>query len=280
MIRSLAISVLALFLSSSAVAQTAAAGTVPPYPAKPVRMIVPFAPGGSADILARALSQRLSEQLGQTVVVENRGGAGGVIGVELAARAPADGYSVLLTTNGPVTVNRSLQKQPTYDALKDFVPLSILAALPDMLVAHPSLPVRSVKDLIALAKAKPGQITYASGGAGASNHLAAELFKYMAAVDLLHVPYKGGGPALIGLLTGETGVLFATLPSAIVPARANRITAIAVTGDTRSAVVPQVPTISESGVSGYESTMRRAIASTVSPSRERPTMRLPRRTST
>ena len=232
--------------SSDAIAQ--------PYPAKPIRFIVPFAPGGSADILARTLSQRMSEPLGQAIVIENRGGAGGGIGADLAAKAPPDGYVVLFTTNGPVTVTPSLQQKVTYDALKDFTPITIIAALPNMLVTHPSLPVQSVKDLVALAKASPGQITYASGGAGASNHLAAELLKYMAGIDLVHVPYKGGGPAAIAAVTGEVSLLFATLPSAIGHVKTQRLRAIAVTSDKRSPAMPNVPTIAESGVPGYEMT--------------------------
>jgi len=238
----------ALFLAVScgAAAQT--------YPSKPVRFIVPFAPGGSADILARVLSLKLPELLGQPVVVDNRGGAGGAVGAELAAKSPADGYAVLFTTNGPVTVTPYLLKKPGYDPLKDFAPLTVVAELPNMLVAHPSVPVRTVKDVIALARAKPGQVTYSSGGAGASNHLAAELFKYLAKVDLLHVPYKGGGPAAIAVVTGEVSLLFGTMPSVVTHVQAGRIRAIAVTSGKRSRLVPAVPTIRESGVPEYEMT--------------------------
>ncbi len=224
------------------------------YPAKPVRLIVPFAPGGSADILARSLSQRMSEALGQSVVVDNRGGAGGVIGAELAAKAVPDGYTVLFTTNGPVTVSQSLQKKIGYDPLKDLIPVTIVASLPNMLVMHPSLPVQSVRDVIALAKSRPGQITYASGGAGASNHLAAELLKYLAKIDLVHVPYKGGGPAAIAVLSGECALLFGTMPSTLGHVNSKRLKALAVTSDKRSPAAPMVPTIAESGVPGYEMT--------------------------
>jgi tripartite-type tricarboxylate transporter receptor subunit TctC len=238
--------ILFLAVSCGAAAQT--------YPVKPIRFIVPFAPGGSADILGRALSVKLPDFLGQPVVIDNRGGAGGSVGAEIAARAPADGYAVLFTTNGPVTVTPSLQVKPTYDPLKDFSPLTVVAELPNMLVAHPSVPVRTVKDVIALARAKPGQITYSSGGAGASNHLAAELFKYLAKVDLIHVPYKGGGPSVIAVVTGEVSFLFGTLPSVISHVQSGRMRAIAVTSDKRTPVMPAVPTIMESGVPGYQMT--------------------------
>lgn len=224
------------------------------YPVKPVRFIVPFAPGGSADILARTLSQKLPEALGQAVVIENRGGAGGAVGAEVAARASADGYTVLFTTNGPVTVTPNLQKKPTYDPLKDFAPLTVVAELPNVLVAHPSVPVKTVKDVVALARAKTGQITYSSGGAGASNHLAAELFNYLAKVSLVHVPYKGGGPAAIAVITGEVSLLFGTLPSVVGHVQSGRLRAIAVTSGKRSPVMPAVSTIKESGVPEYEMT--------------------------
>lgn len=224
------------------------------YPVKPVRFIVPFAPGGSADILARALSQKLPEVLGQAVVIENRSGAGGAVGAEVAARASADGYTVLFTTNGPVTVTPNLQKKPMYDPLKDFVPLTVVAELPNVLVAHPSVPVKTVKDVVALARAKTGQITYSSGGAGASNHLAAELFNYLAKVSLVHVPYKGGGPAAIAVITGEVSLLFGTLPSVVGHAQSGRLRTIAVTSGKRSPVMPAVPTIKESGMPEYEMT--------------------------
>jgi len=235
-----------LAASSVAAAQT--------YPIKPIRFIVPFAPGGSADILARTLGQKLPEFLGQAVVIDNRGGAGGSVGAEVAARAPADGYAVFFTTNGPVTVTPNLQKKPAYDPLKDFEPLTVIAELPNMLVAHPSVPVKTVKDVIALARAKVGQITYSSGGAGASNHLAAELFNYLAKVNLVHVPYKGGGPAAIAVVTGEVSLLFGTLPSVVGHAKSGRLRAIAVTSGKRSPVMPAVPTIRESGVPQYQMT--------------------------
>ncbi len=242
------------FAAAAAVLALAFHASAQNYPVRPVRFVVPFAPGGSSDILARRLSQPLSEALGQSIVIDNRGGAGGAIGAELAARSPPDGYTVLFTTNGPVTVSQSLQKRIGYDPLRDLMPVTIVASLANMLVMHPSLPVRSVKDVVALAKARPGQITYASGGPGASNHLAAELLKYMAKIDLVHVPYKGGGPAVIAVLSGECALLFATMPSAIGHVKSKRLKALAVTGDKRSAAAPDVPTIAESGVPGYEMT--------------------------
>jgi len=224
------------------------------YPTKPVRFVVPFAPGGSADISARGLSVRMSESLGQTVVIDNHGGAGGAIGAEIVAKAPPDGYTVLYTTNGPVTVNQSLQKGLRYDPMKDLMPVTIVASLPSVLVVHPSLPATSVKDVIALAKARPGQIAFASGGPGASNHLAAELLNYLANIKLVHIPYKGGGPAAIAVLSGECALLFATMPSVLGHVKAKRLVAIAVTSEKRSAVTPDIPTIAESGIPGYEMT--------------------------
>jgi len=224
------------------------------YPTKPIRFIVPFAPGGSADILARTLSQKLPELLGQAVVIDNRGGAGGSVGAEIAAKAPADGYAVFFTTNGPVTVTPHLQKKPAYDPQKDFTPLTVIAELPNVLVAHPSVPVKTVREVIVLAKAKGSHITYSSGGAGASNHLAAELFNYLAKVNLVHIPYKGGGPAAIAVVTGEVSLLFGTLPSVMGHAQSGRLRVIAVTSGKRSPVMPNVPTIRESGVPEYEMT--------------------------
>jgi tripartite-type tricarboxylate transporter receptor subunit TctC len=224
------------------------------YPSKTVRVVVPFAPGGSADILARSVSQKIGEALGQSFVIDNRGGGGGIIGTEMVAKSPPDGYTILFTTNGPVTVSPSLQRKIGYDTRNDLMPVTIVASLPSLLVMHPSLPVNSVKDVVALAKRQPGQITYASGGPGASNHLAAELFNYLAKINLLHVPYKGGGPAAIAVLSGECALLFGTMPSTLGHVHAKRLKALAVTSEKRSPAAPMVPTIAESGVPGYEMT--------------------------
>ena len=224
----------------------------PAYPARPIRVIVPFAAGGSTDILIRTVGQKLSEQLGQQLIIDNRGGAGGTIGAELAAKSPPDGYTIMATTSGVVVVNPSLYRKLSYDPVKDFAPIAIIASLPNMLVVHPSLPVKSVKELIALAKAKPGQLTYASGGNGTSNHLAGELLKYLAGVNVTHVPYKGGGPAVLATLTGEVTMLFATMPSAMAHVKDRRLKGLAVTSHKRSSAAPELPTMIEAGVKDFD----------------------------
>jgi tripartite-type tricarboxylate transporter receptor subunit TctC len=224
------------------------------YPDKTVRIIVPFAPGGSTDIVARITSQKLSERLRQSVVIDNRGGGGGNIGSELVAKAPPDGYLLLLGTVGSLTINPSLYKKMPYDPLKDLTPLAYLGSTPNVLVLHPSLPPKSVRELIALAKSKPGQLNYASAGTGGSVHLAAELFKSLAKVDMVHVPYKGSAPALIDLLGGQTQLMFSTLPPALPHVKSGRLRALGMTGAKRSPLVPELPTIAESGLPGYEIT--------------------------
>ena len=222
------------------------------YPAKPVRMVVPFPPGGATDILARVVGQKLGEYLGQPVVIENRGGAGGNIGAEVVAKAPPDGYTVLFSTSGVIVVNPNLYRKMTFDPIRDFAPVAMAATHGNLLLVHPSLPVKSVKDLIALARAKPGQLNYGSGGVGTSPHLAAELFKVMTGTDLVHVPYKGGNPSVTGLLSGEVGLMFASIPSVLQHARSGRLRALAITSAQRSAVAPNLPTVAEAGVPGYQ----------------------------
>ncbi len=222
------------------------------YPHKSIRVVVPFAAAGSTDILIRTVGQKMSEVLGQALVIDNRGGAGGAIGAELAAHSPADGYTVMATTSGVVVVNPSLYKKLNYDPIRDFAPVSIIASLPNMLVVHPNAPVKNVQELIALAKAKPGQLTYASGGNGTSNHLAGELIKYLAKIDLTHVPYKGGGPAVLAVLSGEVTLLFATMPSAMPQVGAGRLKALAVTSRARASAAPSLPTMIESGVKDFD----------------------------
>jgi tripartite-type tricarboxylate transporter receptor subunit TctC len=243
---------IALLAASIALIGPGARAAEAPYPAKPIRVIVPFAAGGSTDILIRTVGQKLSEQLAQQLLIDNRGGAGGAIGAELAAKAPPDGYTIMATTSGVVVVNPSLYKKLSYDPLKDFAPIAIIASLPNMLVVHPSLPVKNVKELIALAKAHPGQLTYASGGNGTSNHLAGELLKYLAGVDVTHVPYKGGGPAVLATLTGEVTMLFATMPSAMAQVKDKRLKGLAVTSRKRSSAAPELPTMIEAGVKDFE----------------------------
>ncbi len=222
------------------------------YPTKSIRLVLPFAAGGSTDILARTLSVKWGENLRQTIIIDNRGGGGGNIGAVMVAKAAPDGYTVLLTTSGVVTVNPSLYTKLDFNPQKDFAPVSIIAALPNLLVVHPTLPVKSVAELIGLAKSKSGHLTFASGGSGTSNHLAGELFKVKAGVELTHVPYKGGGPAVIAVLSNEVTMLFATLPSAVTHVKAGRLKAIAVTSSKRAGVLPEIATVSESGLPGFE----------------------------
>lgn len=222
------------------------------YPVRPIRFIVPFAPGGSTDLLARFLAPRLTEALGQTVVVDNRGGAGGVIGAELAARAPADGHTIVLGSPGPLTINPNLQRVP-YDTLRDFSPITLATISPFTLVVHPSVPVNSVKDLLALAKAKPGQLNYGSAGNGSVGHFSSEQFKALAGVDIVHVPYKGAGPAVADLIGGRLHLMFENLPTILPHVRSGKLKMLAVGTKTRSALVPEYPTVAEAGVPGYES---------------------------
>jgi tripartite-type tricarboxylate transporter receptor subunit TctC len=224
------------------------------YPEKPIRIVVPFAPGGSTDIVARYAAQKLAERLRQSVVIDNRGGGGGNIGSEAVAKAQPDGYTLLIGTVGSLTINPGLYRKMPYDPLKDLTPIAYFGSTPNVLVVHPSLPVRSVRELIALARSKPGQLNYASAGTGGSVHLAAELFKSLAKVDMTHVPYKGSGPALIDLLGGQTQLMFSTMPPALPHMKSGRLRALGMTGAQRSPLVPELPTIAESGLPGYEIT--------------------------
>jgi tripartite-type tricarboxylate transporter receptor subunit TctC len=221
---------------------------------KPVRVVVPFAPGGSTDIVARITSQKLSERLKTQVVIDNRGGGGGNIGSDLVAKAPPDGHTLLIGTVGSLTINPTLYKRMPYDPIKDLTPIAYFGSTPNILVVHPSLPVKTVRELISLARSKPGQLNYASAGTGGSVHLAGELFKSMAKVDMIHVPYKGSGPALIDLLGGHTQLMFSTMPPALPHAKSGRLRALGMTGVRRSPLVPDLPTIAESGLPGYEIT--------------------------
>jgi len=234
------------------VAATAAFGAER-YPSKPVRLIVPFAPGGNVDIVTRVIARKLTESLGQQVVVDNRSGAGGVVGTEIAARALPDGYTLLMVTASHVT-NPGLRKLP-YDTEKDFAAISIVVDVPVILVVHPSLPVRTVPELVALAKAKPGQLNYGSGGNGTGAHLAAELLKSAAAVNLVHIPYKGIGLALIDLLGGQIQMMFSASPSVMPHVRLGRLRALGVAAAQRSPVLPDVPTIRETGIPGVEASV-------------------------
>ena len=222
------------------------------YPAKTVRMIVAYPPGGGTDIVGRTLAQKLGESLGQSVVVENRGGASGNIGTELAARAAPDGYTILMGNVAPNAINVSLFKDLPFDPVADFAPVSLVASTPNILVVHPSTPARTVKEVIALAKAKPGTLNFASAGVGSSSHLAGELFRILARADIVHVPYKGAGPAMVDVLSGQVQLYFATMPAAMPHVKAGKLAAVAVTSARRSQALPDLPTIEESGVPGYE----------------------------
>ena len=222
------------------------------YPVKPVRIVAPFSPGGFVDFTSRLVASGLTPALGQQVIVENRPGAGGIVGTEHVARAAPDGHTLVVGSVGTHAVNQSLYPKLSYDVLRDFAPIARLADAPSILAVHPSLPVRSVKDLIALARSQPGQINYASAGSGTSTHLAAVLFEHLAQVKLVHVPFKGGGPALVSVVSGEVPVTFGTAASVSPHTKSGRLRGLAVTGGKRSAVLPDLPTIAESGVQGYE----------------------------
>ena len=223
------------------------------YPEKSIRLIVPFPPGGGTDLVARVLAQQLSEAFIQPVVVDNRPGAGGVVGTEIAARATTDGYTLVLGSPGPLTINPVLRKQMPYQTLRDFAPITLATISPFTLVVHPSQPVRSVKELIALAKSKPGQLNYGSGGNGSVSHFSAEQFKGLAGVDIVHIPFKGAAPSVGELLAGRLQLIFENLPTVLPHVRSGKLRMIAVGTKARSKLVPEIPTIAESGVPGYES---------------------------
>jgi tripartite-type tricarboxylate transporter receptor subunit TctC len=222
------------------------------YPNRTIRLVVPFPAAGTTDILARAAAQKLTEAFGQSVVVDNRPGAAGNIGADVVAKSAPDGYTLLMGTVGTHAINPSLYSKMPYDHVKDFVPVVLVAGVPNVLVVNPALPVNSVADLIKLAKDKPGQINFASSGSGTSIHLSGELFKTMAGVDITHVPYKGSSPALVDLIGGQVQIMFDNLPSALPQIKAGKLRAIAVTSLKRAPVLPDVPTISESGLPGFE----------------------------
>ena len=222
------------------------------YPAGPVRVIVPFPAGGGVDGMGRIIGQKLTETLGKQFLIDNRGGANGMIGSELAAKAPKDGYTLLVNGANFVTTP-SLYRNVTYDPIKDFEPISLMAFAPNVLVVHPSLPAKSVSQLIALAKAHPGQVNFAGSGSGSTPHLAGELFKTMTKTDMMHIPYRGTGPAIAALLSGEVSVMFMPALSAVPHIRAGRLRALAVTSRERLPALKELPTVAESGLRGYQS---------------------------
>ncbi len=235
-----------------ALAAFAATAHAQGYPAKPLRMIVAYPPGGGTDIVGRMVAQRLGETLGQSVVVENRGGASGNIGTEIAAHAAPDGYTILMGNVAPNAINVSLFKDLPFDPVADFAPVSLVASTPNILVVHPSVPARTVKEVIALARAKPGTLNFASAGVGSSSHLAGELFRILAGAEIVHVPYKGAGPAMVDVLSGQVQLYFATMPAAMPHVKSGKLVPIAVTSASRSQALPELPTVAESGVRGYE----------------------------
>jgi tripartite-type tricarboxylate transporter receptor subunit TctC len=222
------------------------------YPEKPIRFVVTFAPGGGTDIFARAIAVKFTEAWGQPVIVDNRAGGNGNIGADMVAKAPADGYTILLTTNATIVINPHLSKLP-YDPVRDFAPVSQVATLPFVLLVHPSLPVKSVAELIALAKAKPGALNFGSSGGGGGAHLGGEMMKTAAKIDMTHVPYKGAAPALVALLSGEVQFMFVSILTATPLIEGNRVRAIAVSGLKRSPALPNVPAVAETpGLAGFE----------------------------
>jgi tripartite-type tricarboxylate transporter receptor subunit TctC len=222
------------------------------YPTKPITIIVPFSAGGTTDILARVVGLHVGQTLGQPVIVDNRAGAGGNIGTQAVARAPADGYTLLMGTVGTHAINQGLYKKLPFDPIKDFAPLSRVAMVPNLLVANPAQPYKNVKELIAYAKANPGKVNFASSGSGTSIHLSGELFKQMTQIDMQHVPYKGSAPAVADLIGGQTAIMFDNMPSVMPHVKAGKLRALAVTTAKRSPALPDVPTIAESGVPGYD----------------------------
>jgi tripartite-type tricarboxylate transporter receptor subunit TctC len=243
----------AAFIALTAIGAAAIANAqTPAYPSRPIRLVVPFPAGGTTDILARSVAQKLTEAWGQPVVVDNRPGAAGNIGAELVAKAPPDGYTLLMGTVGTHAINASLYAKMPYDHVKDFVPVILVAGVPNVLVVNPAVPAHSVSELIAYAKANPGKLNFASSGSGTSIHLSGELFKVSTGVQITHIPYKGSAPALQDLIGGQVQLMFDNLPSALPQIKGGKLRALAVTSTTRAAVLPEVPTVAESGLPGFE----------------------------
>jgi tripartite-type tricarboxylate transporter receptor subunit TctC len=222
------------------------------YPSRPIRVVVGYAPGGTTDILSRLLAVHLSQSLGQQVIVDNRPGASAMIGTDVVAKAVPDGHTLLMTPSGTHTANLSLYRKMPYDTVKDFAPITLFAWVSNMIVTHPSTPINNLQDVIRLAKASPGKLTYASVGIGSVSHLSAEMLKNLAGIDIVHVPYKGGGPALAAIVSNEVTIMFAALPSANSFVQAKRIKPLVVTSPKRSPTLPEVPTVAEAGIEGLQ----------------------------
>ena len=239
---------------AAALAAVASICAAQSYPARPVRLVITYPPGGTTDFVGRPVAQKLSDLLGQSVVVDNRGGAGGIIGTMIVAQAPPDGYTLLLGTSAGMVINPLLQSKLPYDAFKDFAAVSRTNINPQALVAHAAVPFNSVKELIAYAKANPGRLNVASSGIGTPNHLGAEMLKHLAGLDIVHVAYKGGGPAMTDLIAGQVQLQFSSIPTVLTHVKAGRIKMLAIGSGKRSPALPDVPTIAEAGVPGYEYT--------------------------
>ena len=222
------------------------------YPVKPVRIVAPFPPGGGLDLVARALGQRLSAALGHSIIIDNRSGADGMIGTEQVAKSAPDGYTLLISSTGPMVINPALSLKMPYDTVKDFAPVTLVVVQPLCLVVHPALPVKSVKELVTLAKARPGQLNYGSGGIGNGAHLAGELFKLATSTDIVHVPYKGAAPAVVDLLAGQVQMMLNSIPVMLPQIRAGKLRALAVGADHRMAILPEIPTMQEAGVPSFD----------------------------
>ena len=242
--------VAALFAYTAIFAGSSLAQTV--YPAKAIRYVVPFPAGGPLDIVARAIAQELNKSWGQPVVIDNRPGAGGNIGADLVAKAPADGYTILMGAVSTHAINVTLYNKLPYDPIRDFAPVTLITSVPNVLVVHPSVPANNVKELIALAKSRPGQLNFASGSTGSAGHLAGELFNSMAGVRMTHIPYKGAAPAVVDLMAGHVSLMFDNMSSALPNIKATRVRALAVTTLKRSPLLPQLPTISDAGLRGFD----------------------------
>jgi tripartite-type tricarboxylate transporter receptor subunit TctC len=241
----------ALALAALLLAVFTSTVTAQTYPAKPIRIIVPYAPGGSTDVVFRILAPRMSEILGQQIVIDNRPGAASTIGLDIVAKSPPDGYTVGVS-NIAYGANPAIYRKMPFDSEKDLVPVTLVSIVTLVATVHPSIPARSIKELIALAKSKPATLTYGSAGNGSANHLATERFAHMAGVKLLHIPYKGGGPAVVSIVQGETSLLFATIPSSIQYFKPGKLIPLAVSSAKRSPALPELPTVAEAGVPGYE----------------------------
>lgn len=241
-------------LVAAAALPAAAAENANDYPSKPIRLVVPFTPGGSTDILARVIGQKLTEAWGKQVVIDNRPGAGGNIGVDLVAKSPADGYTLVMGHIGTFGVNPTLYPKLPYDPIKDFQPITLVALVPNMLSVNPALPAKSVKELVALAKAKPGTINFGSGGNGSAAHLAGEYFKLMTKTEITHIPYRGTSPAVTDLIAGQIQMMITGVPPTLTFAKSGKLRALAVATSKRLPLLPDLPTIAEAGVPGYEAT--------------------------